>query len=229
MLSVTLTRRGRALTVFIVALTALVALASCSSSSKPKSVPKSSGTRKTKSASAAQSTRTLRIGSTNVQRAGALGTLRPVTKRELLAASQGYLEKAVLVPLETGRLGKGFSAMFDPGIRPAARGPDQGALTDVGVGKTKTLRERATPVKLSVLFDQSGHLLYAATRFKVTIDATKLGAKSGSGGITISRHVELTFGHFGKLWLVLAYRVQVARTTISGAGKNRTTTSAVKA
>ena len=80
-------------------------------------------------------------------------------------------------------------------------------LTDLVVGKTTNLTEQSTPVVLSALADNSGALLYLATKFKVNVDATTAG-----GPITINRNVELTYVRVGRAWLVSAYRVDVTRT-----------------
>jgi hypothetical protein len=165
----------------------------------------------------ARSTRLLTIGSTDVQRAGTKGNLSDAVRRAVLATAQEYVDSAILAPLETGKLGRGYPALFAAGIRPAATGSDQPVLTDLSVGKTRTLNEQSTPVAVSALVDPFGTLVYVATKFAVKVQATK-----ANGTITIDRAVELTLEPVGRTWLVVAYRVTATRT----APMHKTTTTA---
>ncbi len=160
------------------------------------------------SQSAARVTRILRIGSVNVQHAGSKATVSAAVRRAVLATAQRYLNNAVLAPLETGKLGAGYAGTFSGAIQAAALGPDRAALTELQVGKTTTLSEQATPVAFSALVDGSGALLYAATRFTVTIHATR-----ATGAITIVRVVELTMEPVASGFPVVAYRTSVKRST----------------
>ena len=161
----------------------------------------------TQSASAARSTHLLRIGKVDVESAGRAVRPDVTTQRAVLATAQRYVDDAILTPLETGRLGPGYAQLFAGSIRPAAIGIDRARLTDLGVGPTTTFTETSTPVTLSVLTDPSGALLYAATDFRVDVDAT-----TSRGRITISRRVELTIERDGSAWFVVAYRTTVTRT-----------------
>ena len=137
----------------------------------------------------------------------------------MIATAQRYLDTAILAPLETGKLGRGYSTVFASGIRPAALGPDLHALTEIEVGKTKTFTESTTPVALSALFDPSGKLLYAATTFHVKTTATK-----ASGAFVVDRAVELTLEPVDAAWLITAYRTTVKRTTPRPVPRATTTT-----
>ena len=137
----------------------------------------------------------------------------------MLATAQRYVDSAILAPLETGKLGSGYAALFEPGIRPAAIGPDQSTLTDIVAGKATTMTETSTPVALSALADTSGTLVYAATTFKVTVHAT-----TANGAITINRTVELTLQPDHASWLVVAYRTTVTRTAPTRAPRTTPTT-----
>ena len=179
-------------------------LAACSGGHKPATpAPTPSSTR---GVGAARVTHLLRIGASRVVRVGSLGSVDRPTRRAVLASAQRYVDRAVLAPLETGNVARGYAALFAPGVRAAAIGPDAGALTDRVIGVTTTLNEESTPVTLSALLDKSGALLYLATRFNVKVDATRPG-----GEIVINRSVELTYERVGTSWLVAAYRVKVTR------------------
>ena len=150
----------------------------------------------------------LTIGSVDLQRAGAGGSIGAAAKRDVLAAAQRYVNKAILAPLETGKAGRGYADLFVPGIRPAAVGADRAVLTDESVGKTATLNEESTPVAMSALTGPAGVLLYVATKFRLTVHTTR-----GSGAVTIDRNIELTFEPVNHDWLVTAYRIDVIRHT----------------
>ena len=158
------------------------------------------------SGSATRRTRVLAIGSVVLQRAGSRGGITPETQRAVLASAQRYVDRAILAPLETGRAGRGYPALFVPGLRPAATGVDTNVLTDLAVGNTATLVEKPSAVALTGLADQSGALLYLATKFDVEVRVTTAG-----GPMTIKRSVELTYEQVGREWLVTAYRVNVTR------------------
>lgn len=158
------------------------------------------------SSTAARTTHLLTIGSVDLERAAALGAVDAVTRREVLATAQRYVDTAILAPLETGKLGRGYDALFVPGVRPAATGADQPSLTELSTGSTSSLNESSTPVALSGLADASGAVLYLAARFDLKITATRAGH-----AIVVTRSTELTFERAGSSWLVTAYRVVVQR------------------
>ena len=189
--------------------------AACSHGSSNHSSPTTTAASATNSASVARTTHVLAIGSTSVQRAGGLGRISRATQRNALASAQRYVNAALLAPLETGKVGPGYSALFDAGIRPAATGADLAVLTDLAVGRTQTSTEAVTPVALSGLADQSGTLLYVATNFRVTVHATR-----PSGPVTIDRTVELTLTPVGRTWLIAAYLIKVRRTGPAPAAKS---------
>jgi len=161
----------------------------------------------TQSDSAARSTHLLTIGKIDIESAGRANRLDPTTQRAVLATAQRYVNSAILTPLETGQLGPEYPQVFAGSIRPAAIGIDRSRLTDLAVGKTTTFTETSTPVTLSALMDQSGALLYAATDFKVIVNAT-----TRTGQITSTRGVELTLERDAGRWFVVAYRITVKRT-----------------
>jgi hypothetical protein len=199
-------RRGVAvLSIALVGL-GLVGLGACSGGRRPGAARPTPSS--TQSGAASRVTHLLTVGSTDVQRAGSRGAVSDATRRSVLASAQRYVDRAVLAPLETGNVGRGYAALFVAGIRPAAVGPDVGALTDRAIGETTTLTEQSTPVALSALADKSGALLYLATRFNVQVKAT-----GPRGQVSINRSVELTYEHVGATWLVAAYRIKVTRRT----------------
>jgi hypothetical protein len=179
----------------------------CSSSSSSPPRAQSSPSTSLRSASVTRGTLRLVLGTVDIQRAGAGGNVTIAVRRAVLATAQAYVNNAVLAPLETGRLGASYAAIFDAGIRPAATGPDRATLTDLAVGRTTTMIEQASPVAVGALADQTGALVYASTSFKVTVQAT-----TPKGAFTIARTVELTLQPVGTAWLIVAYRVSVTRT-----------------
>ena len=206
---------------------AALALAACSGGGKHNRAapPTPSSTR---SGAAVRITRLLTIGSTDVQRAGSVGAVSRATRRAVLACAQQYVDRAVLAPLETGNVARGYAALFVAGIRPAAIGSDAGALTDRAIGVTTILNEQSTPVMLSALLDKTGAVLYLAARFNVQVKAIQ-----PSGPVAINRSVELTYERVGTTWLVAAYRIKVTRSAAVGAApggaapRHRSTAAAV--
>ena len=150
----------------------------------------------------------------NVQRAGSRGGLRDRTAHAVLAGAQRYVDRAILAPLETGALGRGYAGLFVAGIRPAAVGPDRGVLTDLSARKAATLTERATPVAFSALIDTSGALLYVSTSFSVKVQT---GGPAGTA--SINRTVELTWERVHASWLIAAYRIKVTRSRPAGSSR----------
>jgi hypothetical protein len=94
------------------------------------------------------------------------------------------------------------------------------ALTDESLGKATRYVEIAKPVKISGLADASGTLLLLATNLSL-----KVKAAVGSGAVTVTRDVELTFDKPGDNWVVTAYRVKAIRK----APKKATTTTTAEA
>jgi hypothetical protein len=138
------------------------------------------------------------------------------THARILAVAQRYVDAATIAPLETGKLGAKFGALFAREVRAAATTTDRDALADAVTGRVIEYRQRSSPVRVSALADESGTVVYAAASFKVTVDA-----KTPDGRLAITREVELTLSPSGKTWVVSAYRVQTKRALPQG----RTTTS----
>jgi hypothetical protein len=192
---------------FVVACVFVAVVGACSSSSSSPAPGLSTPSTSSRSAKVTRSTRRLVLGTVDIQRVGGGGNVTTAVRRAVLATAQNYVDNAVLAPLETGRLGASYAAIFDPGIRPAATGPDRATLTDLAVGRTTTMNEQATAVAVNALADQTGALVYASTSFKVTVQAT-----TPKGAFTIARTVELTMQPVGSAWLIVAYRASVTRT-----------------
>ena len=207
MLTASLTPFRRALATMVAAVLFGALFAACSSGgSSKKTEPSTTTPQHSVTGKAERSTHALTIGKVDIERAGNGGGIRIATRKAVLAVAQRYVDTAILAPLETGKLGRGYAALFAPGIRPAVTGPDQGILTDLSVGKTTSLKQTSTPVVLSGLLDGFGTPLFLATNFNVNVQATKPG-----GAITTSRTVELTFEPIGHSWLITAYRATVRR------------------
>ena len=166
-------------------------------------------------------TTNLKSGKTNIETAGPLAGIDDATGAAVLHAAQKYLETAVFSPLSDGQVGAGYGALFDPGVRAAATGSDEAALTDVAVGKVNGYTEAATPVAFTGLVDLTGTLLYVATNFDVKVNAT-----TDAGPLSIDHKIELTFGPgANKTWIVTAYRVHTTRSTPRPKTATSTTTA----
>jgi len=148
----------------------------------------------------------LRIGSVDVESAGPQEQIPTAVGKAVLTSAQAYIDNAMFSPLQNGTIGVHYPYLFDSGVKPAATGADEGALTDLGVGKVEKLSTTATPVALSALVGNLGDFMYVATNFDVVVKGNV-----DAGPLTITHHVELTFAPQGKAWLVTAYRVQTVR------------------
>jgi hypothetical protein len=167
-------------------------------------------------------TSVLKVGKVVVESAGAPNLHMDVpTGNAVLAAAQKYIDNAIFEPLKAGRLGGDYASLFDQGVKSAALGADQRALTDLEAGKVARLTSTASPVELSALVGTLGEYMYVATDFDLTVKGI-----ASTGPLTISHKIELTFAQTGKAWLVTAYRVQSVRH--SSAGKTTTTTKGGK-
>jgi hypothetical protein len=198
--------------VVVIALSLL--LAACSGSSKPKAQP-SPTTPKVLSLRTA----TLKVGTVDIESAGTSSIpIDTATGKTILASAQKYIDDAVFGPLGQGQVvAHEYSGLFDPGVKAAATGADEDALTDRNVGKVASFSAKATPVGLSALEGGFGELMYVATNFDLTVKAA-----ATTGPLTLTHHIELTFAQTGKDWLITAYRVQSVRKSASSA----TTTTA---
>lgn len=154
------------------------------------------------------STATLKVGTVDIESAGASSIpIDPATGKAVLATAQKYINAAVFAPLGRGQVAAhDFSGLFDASVRPAATGTDEAALTDLDVGKVASYSAKATPVELSALEGGFGELVYIATNFDLTVKAA-----ATTGPLTLTHHIELTFAPTGKDWLITAYRVQSVR------------------
>lgn len=183
-------------------------LAACSSGGAK---PKAESTPTTKPKVLEVRTSVLKVGSVDVESAGPSTPIPTATGRAVLAVAQGYIDDAIFAPLQTGKVGAKYPALFDAGVRAVATGKDEAALTNVGVGKATIRSTAATPVTLSSLDGTLGELMYVATDFDVVIKAT-----SGTGTLTLSRHVELTYAQTGKTWFITAYRIAASNKSATG-------------
>ena len=96
-------------------------------------------------------------------------------------------------------------------MRGSATTTDQDALTEMPIGKVDKYSEKATPVAITGLADGTGAIVYLASNFTVTTNAT-----TTDGAATLARNVELTFVPSGKDWVVTAYRVHALRKLPTG-------------
>jgi hypothetical protein len=183
-----------------------LALAACGGGGK-----KNTGTKATTPEVLAVKTSVLKVGSVDVQSAGPANPIAAATGKAVLGIAQSYIDTAVFAPLKTGKLGAGYAALFDTGVKAAATGSDAAALTDLNVGKVENLKTTATPVHMSTLEGKFGEVMYLATDFDLDMKA-----KGDTGPLRIHRHIELTFAPNAKTWHVTAYRVQAVRKSTAG-------------
>jgi len=158
----------------------------------------------------------LALGKVDIQTSGAEVKLSKDMKKKLVGLAQRYFDTAVHDPLGSGKIGAGYAPLFEKGLRPAATGRDEKAMTDASVGQASKYTESASKVQISGLADNTGALLYLATTFSMRVNATV-----AKGLMHIARDVELTYAPSGKNWLVTAYRVKTVRKT----PKAKTTTT----
>jgi hypothetical protein len=191
----------------------ITALAACSDGSHKATTSSSSPP----PVAVSKNVRPLTLGPIDVQSAGPVVKIDKTIRKTVLAATERYLDTAVYRPLDAGEIGPGYRALFDAGLRAAATGRDQSALTDLTVGKATSYSARSKPVRVAALIDVWGAVLYVATTLSTTLKVT-----TASGPLTIARNVELTFAASAKRWLITAYRVTAKRSTPTAT----TTTSA---
>jgi hypothetical protein len=201
--------------VFVVVLAIVLAnLASSGDNSKPAA--KKPG----KPAAAKAGELKLVLGKVNVQNTGPPAKVKAPVREALLAATQTYVDDAILAPLEQGAVVNRYQAMFDPGVKSAAMGPDHGVLTEAKTGVAKgPVHATASPVVIDAIGDQTGKPALVATTFIMTVKAT-----TPAGPMTIRRLTEFTFANeFGR-WVVTAYNVGVRR-TVGATTQSKTATT----
>jgi hypothetical protein len=149
----------------------------------------------------------LRIGTVSIQNTGPPAKIKAPVRRAVLDATQGYVDDAILAPLERGHVDTGYESMFDSGVKSAAAGPDRPALTEGSTGVARgAVHATASPLRVDGIGDQSGKIALVAASFGLTVKAS-----TPAGPLTITRLTELTFANeFGK-WRVTAYKVIVRR------------------
>ncbi len=147
---------------------------------------------------------TLELGDVEVESTGPPATIAKSVQQSVLAASQSYVDDAILAPLEDGKLDPTYEKIFDSAVRESATGRDQGTVTEIRTGSVKPVEATATKVRLDGLGDQTGKVVLVAATFGVDV--------SGKG-VKIKRLTELTFANEQGEWIVTAYRVGVQRST----------------
>jgi hypothetical protein len=160
----------------------------------------------------------LKAGHTDVESYGPDTKISKAVQATMLAGAQKFVDTAITVPLQTGKVAETYGAQFDSTIRPAAVGADVNVLSDAAVGKASRFTERASPVDITALAGNAGKFVYYATTFKVNYSA-----RTRAGTVGAERNVELTFTPVGGKWVITAYRVTTRRTSAAG-----TTTTTAK-
>ncbi len=150
----------------------------------------------------------LEIGTVKVQNTGSPTKLDTSLSRALLHDAQIYVNDAVLAPLESGNVDNAYEKVFGLSLRPAASGPDRGALTEAKTGVARgPVQATASRVRLDGIGDTDGKIALVATTFTLTVKAT-----TPVGPLTIHRSTALTFENQFGSWVVTAYDVGVLRT-----------------
>jgi hypothetical protein len=149
----------------------------------------------------------LRFGAAHVQNTGLPTKVKPPVRVALVKIAQGYIDNAIMAPLERGAVNNAYATSFDPGVKRAAARTDRAVLTEVQTrAATGPVQATASPVRIDVVGDPTGKIALAATTFTMQIKAP-----TARGLLTIRRLTELTFANeFGR-WYVTAYRVTVRR------------------
>jgi hypothetical protein len=148
----------------------------------------------------------LTVGAVQVASVVPGAPLPPAVRDAALRTARAYVAAALTAPLESGSTGSGYAALFVPGLRAAATGPDVAALTDTGLAAPGEYRSKASPVELDAFAGPDGRIAYVAPRFTVTTDVT-----TAEGAVRIRRAVELTLAPRGATWPIVAYRVSASR------------------
>jgi hypothetical protein len=190
--------------VVAIAVVALI-LANLADSGSGTKAPKKKAS--TTTPAAASTTIKLRIGAAHIQNTGLPTKVKPPVRVALVKIAQGYVDDAIMAPLEKGAVNNAYATSFDPGVKRAAARTDRAVLTEVRTGAaTGPVKATASPVRIDVVGDQTGKIALAATTFTMQIKAP-----TARGILTIRRRTELTFANeFGR-WFVTAYRVTVRR------------------
>jgi hypothetical protein len=149
----------------------------------------------------------LRLGAAHIQNTGLPTKVKLPVRLALVKIAQGYVDNAIMAPLEKGAVNNAYATSFDPGVKRAAARTDRAVLTEVRTGAaTGPVKATASPVRIDVVGDPTGKIALAATTFTMQIKAP-----TAKGLLTIRRRTELTFANeFGR-WYVTAYRVTVRR------------------
>jgi hypothetical protein len=199
--------RRRSFSVLLIAL-AVMALGACSGDDKKAARTDEQNTQTAKNATKQTA---LKIGNVKFETFGPMTELDKSVRKAVLANSQKYVDAAILTPLDTGKVGDGYSEVFDGSVRESALGKDRGALTEEAMGEVDKYEQNASPVTVSGLADNTGTLLMTATQFVVLVQAN-----TPEGNVAISHDVELTFSPVGKEWRVTAYRTTTVRKLPNG-------------
>jgi hypothetical protein len=156
-------------------------------------------------------------GTVFVQSVGPAAKLQAPVKRAVMAATQQYFDDAIQAPLVHGQVKNAYEKVFDPGVNGLASTRDRAALTEGATGLVRgPVHMTATAVRIDALGDETGKVTFAATTFKLQVEAN-----TPAGKLSIKRHTELTFTNELGKWVVTAYRVTVRR---SVGGQATTTT-----
>jgi len=188
--------------IVVIAIVATI-LASTSGSGKKKKVA-----RTTTTAPRPTSALKLAVGVVKIQNTGADTKLPSSVKHTVLQAAQTYVNDAVFAPLKSGRVDNGYEKIFGLLLRPAASGPDRGALTEANTGVARgAVNSTASRVRIDGIGDPTGKISLVATTFTLTVEAT-----TPAGPLVLHRNTSLTFENQFGSWVVTAYDVGVLRT-----------------
>ena len=161
----------------------------------------------TKTAPPTTSALKLAVGVVKVQNTGTDTKLPSSIQGAVLQAAQTYVNDAVLAPLKSGHVDDGYEKIFGLSLRPAASGPDRGALTEATTGAARgAVSSTASRVRIDGIGDPTGKIALVATTFTLTVTAT-----TQAGPLVLHRNTALTFENQFGSWVVTAYDVGVLR------------------
>lgn len=185
---------------------AIVALTSCTSSSKSPP-PSGNATARPGASSTAPAPKPGRSFTLAEPGVAAFNTppLLPVeAKTGVQTVLNEYLERAVLTPLASGRAGD-LAPLFTASALERVNGPDRPALVDEGVVNATDIALGRATAKLTALVGPEGvHLIVAGISLVVT-------GKVNGTPMVIQRSGELTLLVDGDTWKISSYDVRVDR------------------
>ena len=188
-----------------VALVATLAVVGCTDDDTPKATPK------------AAAIKVVQFGPADL--ISPVAPLRPLdgpTAKAVLRTTQRFFDASITEPLRTGRRGS-IKTLFTAGAAEDARGPDEGALFDVGLPRVRTLRSASHVVLLTGYAGEDNQVMLVVA--KVAWDVRGDGKR-----VRVVHRGELTLVPAFGSWFIDGYNLIATRTV----GGTTTTKAAEK-